>query len=369
MPLTGELFSSWSDSTAMGLLSSCRDGILLADGPEGKISYINPALARLLQAREEQLLGLRVGEILQLNNERSKAYPITGGQAAPEGLICRAAALDARPWWLLLRPRDEEELESLRQRLDAINALGDIAHEFNNLLTAIMGFNQLAAVKLEPSHPARRDLAQADVALDRARLLMSSLANPGQEEIGKPRSQRTVGRGYSLWLLPAEPWAGTLGDWNKALVKKLGGEIFPPHMTLLAGFQGEEKKLEKRTLELARTLPVLAAEVMGTNTTEAFFQALFLDLRPTANLAPLRDRAMRLFGYRPEGPFRPHLSLLYADLPEGRKQAALEGLDRKALKTLTFDRLCLQATRGPVDRWRPLATFPLTGSGRGQSPS
>lgn len=71
--------------------------------------------------------------------------------------------------------RLEEQLYHL-QKMDAIGQLaGGIAHEFNNILTAVMGYGSLLRTKISPKGPLMVDLEQILTAAERAANLTRSL--------------------------------------------------------------------------------------------------------------------------------------------------------------------------------------------------
>lgn len=62
------------------------------------------------------------------------------------------------------------------QKMEAIGVLaGGIAHDFNNILTAIMGYADLALHDLFPSHPTRRYLQEVMIAGQRAQSLVRQI--------------------------------------------------------------------------------------------------------------------------------------------------------------------------------------------------
>jgi signal transduction histidine kinase len=139
---------------------------------------------------------------------------LTWSLRRPLGNIQRLAAfarqLDARKGEALEMPRCVEEVDQLRDALNAASAelqrsehrllhdaaekqalsaqllqaqkmealgllAGGVAHDFNNILTAIIGYANLALSALEPGRPERDDLEQILVAAERAAALTKSL--------------------------------------------------------------------------------------------------------------------------------------------------------------------------------------------------
>lgn len=73
------------------------------------------------------------------------------------------------------RKRMEEQLRQA-QKVEALGRLaGSVAHDFNNVLTIITGFAQLALADLPPLHPARPSTEQVLEAADRAMALTRQL--------------------------------------------------------------------------------------------------------------------------------------------------------------------------------------------------
>ncbi|MCP5059215.1 MAG: response regulator [bacterium] len=73
------------------------------------------------------------------------------------------------------RRRTEDQLER-SQHLDALGRLaGGLAHDMNNMITAVIGFTALAGDTLEQEHPARRDLEEISTSCERATALLSQV--------------------------------------------------------------------------------------------------------------------------------------------------------------------------------------------------
>jgi signal transduction histidine kinase len=74
----------------------------------------------------------------------------------------------------LLYDRDEQLRQA--QKIEAIGRLaGGVAHDFNNVLTAIIGYTDIINERIGPDDPTRRDVAEIRKAADRAAALTRQL--------------------------------------------------------------------------------------------------------------------------------------------------------------------------------------------------
>jgi PAS domain S-box-containing protein len=74
------------------------------------------------------------------------------------------------------------------QKMEAIGQLAaGVAHDFSNILTVIIGFNELAMERLDPKHPGRTDLQHALVAAQSAQALTRQLLAFSRKQVLRPQ--------------------------------------------------------------------------------------------------------------------------------------------------------------------------------------
>ncbi|MDO9288742.1 MAG: histidine kinase dimerization/phospho-acceptor domain-containing protein, partial [Thermodesulfovibrionales bacterium] len=74
------------------------------------------------------------------------------------------------------------------QKLETIGTLASsVAHDFNNALTAIMGYGQLLQMKMEEDNPYRHNIEQILVSAERAANLTQSLLAFSRKQVSNSK--------------------------------------------------------------------------------------------------------------------------------------------------------------------------------------
>ena len=101
--------------------------------------------------------------------------------------------------------RKQESADAETRRLEAIGRLaGGVAHDFNNLMTAVIGYAGIVADSMTPGDPRRADLEEVERAATRAGELTQQLLTFARRRVVEPRTV-DVGvlvRGFTRLLAP-----------------------------------------------------------------------------------------------------------------------------------------------------------------------
>jgi len=171
-------------------------GIILCD-LQGAITYTNPSILGMLElSAPEELLGKPCfaywGEqgthvfsvLLETGGWQGEISLPRDAQSALEVAVSASVIRDAKdtPIGIISFFYDISERKHLEaqfrqaQKMEALGQLaGGIVHDFNNLLTAISGYSQLALLELPEDSKTYQDFAQIKTATDRGRELTQEL--------------------------------------------------------------------------------------------------------------------------------------------------------------------------------------------------
>jgi 2'-5' RNA ligase len=164
----------------------------------------------------------------------------------------------------------------------------------------------------------------------------------------------------SLWIRPN----GEAFDRIRHAIRRAhhhdGGLPVDPHVTLLSSCRVVENDAWAKLRRLAEQVRPFTLRLGRVEGTADYYRALYAVVEPSPELTEARRIACETFEMKPL-PFEPHLSLLYGNFGEARREALMAVLGGWLDVSFTASAVDLvSAARDvPVADWRSLYEHPL----------
>jgi PAS domain S-box-containing protein len=182
-------------------------------GPDGAILYGSPATTRILGYELDEFARFNAFDLIHPDDRDAVVGRLTESMANPRGRVDVTARVRHKDGtWRYLEGvftnllddpsvaaivnnyRDATERRSLEQqviqaqKMEAVGRLaGGVAHDFNNILTAIGGYTDLLLADLAPDDPRREDVDEIHRAADRAAALTQQLLAFSRRQVLQPK--------------------------------------------------------------------------------------------------------------------------------------------------------------------------------------
>ena len=244
-----------SEARFRAMVETSPEAIVIFDATAGRFTDLNPEAEKLFGRTRAELLGVGPLDVCQPTQAggvptavmvadviekvlRDEIADLDVAIIGPRGLpltvelharrlpSTEPALIRASMFDITTRKHAQDQLAQI-QRLEATARLaGGVAHDFNNMLTVIIGGTQLALNALPQDHPVREDLRDVMSAAERAALITRQLLAFGRRQHALPRVvdlttyvdrmkpvlQRMVGADAEIDLELARPLGGTFID-------------------------------------------------------------------------------------------------------------------------------------------------------------
>ena len=168
-----------------------------------------------------------------------------------------------------------------------------------------------------------------------------------------------VGKGYALWLVPADPEFGQLAEQIARLSRELTTPQFDPHITLLSGITLPGVETLARSAVLAASLTSFQIELDGISCLDEYFRCVFVGVIPDVPILKAHQVAREIFDMDDEQPYMPHISLVYGKLPQETKERIVAELASMTVGRFEVRRLAVWRISGPVHEWTCIKEFNL----------
>ena len=142
-------------------------------------------------------------------------------------------------------------------------------------------------------------------------------------------------KSYALWVVPGGTAYHSLKNQISELSKEYNTVDFEPHVTIIGGLAGEENKLVSKMEELA-SAPPFEISLNKIGDSDEYFKCIFLECERNKELMDLNRKARVIFNHLKDPEFKPHLSLLYAELKPELIKKIVDELKPKYSSGLNF---------------------------------
>jgi two-component system cell cycle sensor histidine kinase/response regulator CckA len=204
-----------SEERFRALVENSSDALLLLDA-EGRVTYLTPSSMRHLgwqpgdivgrsllnflhpddRDRAEERMAEAVANLGQPVTQEVRFHHADGSWRIMEGVAVSRLS-DPAVAGVVINARDITERRKLEdqlrqsQKMEAVGQLaGGVAHDFNNMLTAILGYCHLLLDEMPDEHPMRLDLLEIQAAGDRAASLTRQLLAFSRRQMLQPQVVR-----------------------------------------------------------------------------------------------------------------------------------------------------------------------------------
>jgi two-component system, cell cycle sensor histidine kinase and response regulator CckA len=187
---------TWENELAIDRIT-CSDTFIDMIGlPPGSAAPTRDEFMQLVHPDDRPALAEAQARLLQVNDETLE-FRVVWRDGSIHWIYMRAqmsrsaAGFPERVFGAAIDVTDRKELEgSLRQaqKLEAIGQLaGGVAHDFNNVLTAVIGYSDLLQAGTQPGTPLHEGLVEIRKAGDRASQITRQLLAFSRKQILQPR--------------------------------------------------------------------------------------------------------------------------------------------------------------------------------------
>jgi PAS domain S-box-containing protein len=190
------------------LFENATDAVFTTD-LQGRLTSVNRRFVELTGYERDDLLGRGIGTLLYEEGGEPGELPAAwrtptvatemeivrrDGVHISHEISTRHVTTGDRPTGMQAIARDVTERRRLEQRLlqaqrmEALGQLaGGVAHDFNNILVAIMGYSELLLEELMPENPHHADVTEIGNAARRAATLTRQLLAFSRQQVLQPR--------------------------------------------------------------------------------------------------------------------------------------------------------------------------------------
>ena len=161
----------------------------------------------------------------------------------------------------------------------------------------------------------------------------------------------------SIWLIPAREDAQYIQVIIDNLSINYQAPVFSPHCTLYSPIDLPKAELKKILERSAKNMKSFYVKKTMISHTEDIWKTIFIELLRSSELEQLQQAVIRQFHVEHPYDFSPHISLLYKELPDKKKENIIRNLQVK--NSFKMNKIAAVRTGPNVDNWITVVEIPF----------
>ena len=161
----------------------------------------------------------------------------------------------------------------------------------------------------------------------------------------------------SIWLIPAREDAQYIQAIINNLSTNYQAPVFSPHCTLYSPIDLPKAELKKILERSAKNMKSFYVKNIMISHTEDLWKTIFIELLRSSELEQLQQEVISQFQVERPYKFSPHISLLYKEIPDKKKEDIIRNLQVK--NSFKMDKIAAVRTGPNVDNWATVVEIPI----------
>jgi len=161
----------------------------------------------------------------------------------------------------------------------------------------------------------------------------------------------------SIWLIPAPADAQYLQGIINKLAATYQAPVFNTHCTLYSPTDLPALEVKKILEQSANNMESFYVKKATISHTENIWKTIFIELLRSPELEQLQQAVISQFPNGQPYEFLPHISLLYKEIPDKKKEDIIRNLQVK--NSFKMDKIAAVRTGPNVDNWATVVEIPF----------
>jgi len=163
---------------------------------------------------------------------------------------------------------------------------------------------------------------------------------------------------HYLWLMPQKETFDEFQTIIQDLSKTYGTPHFEPHVTLISGLSGNKDLLIEKIDALVLGKHKFSVTIKDIDYIRGIFTSLLLNVQNTPEIDQLNAQARQHLTPFGQGPYHPHLSLIYGNITSQERKHIIADLNCVG-QTILLNKLRLVVGHSDVSQWRVIKEWSL----------